>query len=139
MLVTFVNSVENDHQMTSILDFAFQQEQDESCFKLTWSQRMLGFAGTAIIGLFSGILSLIAIGLLRIRKFAILFAICNMMVLSSTGFLIGFQKQIKSLFEQKRYIATIGMAIGITITMLSAFMWKKLVLVVIGFIIEFLS
>lgn len=126
--------------MSALLDYVLEgsQENDDLC-GLTRVQRFMGFLATALIGMFAGILSIVAIALLRIRKFGILFAICNMCVLSSTGFLIGFKRQLQLLFEQKRYIASIGMFVGMCTTMLFAFKWKMLIGVIVGIIIEFLS
>ena len=121
--------------MSSILD----AEEETNCLDLTFTQRMMGFVGTAVIGVFSGILSIFAIGLLRIRKFSILFAIFNLMLISSTGFLIGFKRQFNSLFSKKRIYATIGMFIGMVITMTFALKWRSLVGVIIGFLIEGIS
>jgi hypothetical protein len=97
--------------MTGLLDMAYRSD-DKECFGLTFIQRMIGFAVTTLIGMFSTFLSIVAISLLRIRKFSLLFAICNLMILSSTGFLIGFKRQFKSLCEQKQWIASIGMTIA---------------------------
>jgi hypothetical protein len=124
--------------MESLLDIGVQEGNGEG-FELTFLQRMLGFGATAIIGLFSGALSLIAMALLRIRKFTILFAICNCMILSSTGFLIGFKKQLRSLCERKRWIGSIGMLGGILITFFFAFTKKSLLGVTVGFVIDFTS
>ena len=125
--------------MSALLEFTLDGEDNDNSCGLTATQRLIGFFVTAFLGMFSGFLSLIAIGLLRIRKFGILFAICNMMVIASTGMLVGFKKQMRSLFEQKRYVATIGMCVGMTITMFFAFRWKKLIGVLLGIIIEFVS
>ena len=64
--------------MSALLDYVLEgnQENDDLC-GLTRVQRFIGFAATAVIGMFAGVLSIIAIALLRIRKFGILFTICN--------------------------------------------------------------
>jgi hypothetical protein len=75
-----------DRTMSALIDVAMEGE-DTGCFELTFTQRMLGFAATALLGLFSGVLSLVAISLLRIRKFGVLFAIFNCNVSISCLFL----------------------------------------------------
>jgi hypothetical protein len=126
--------------MTSLLDFAYERdEEDQDWLELTFTQRVIGFATTALLGVFSGFLSILAISLFRLRKFGILFSIFNVMIILSTGFLIGFKKQFKSLFEAKRYFATAGMFLGLSITMVFAFKWKRLVGVIFGFCVEFVS
>jgi hypothetical protein len=124
--------------MAALLDMAYRNG-DQACFELSFTQRMIGFAVTTLIGLFSGFLAVIAIPLLRIRKFSLLFSICNLMILSSTGFLIGFKRQLKSLCERKRWIASIGMFAGMTITFLFALRWRKFLGVLLGVVVEFVS
>jgi hypothetical protein len=124
--------------MEGLLDVAMEGD-DVGCFELTFTQRMLGFGVTALLGIFSGLLSLVAITLLRVRKFGVLFAIFNCMILSSTGFLIGFKKQFQSLFERKRHLASLGMLLGISITFFFAFKKKLLIGVIVGFLIDFIS
>jgi hypothetical protein len=114
-------------------------EPEDDCFQFTLTQRVLGFATTALIGGFASFLSLIAISVLRVRKFGLLFAIFNLTVILSTGFLVGFRKQLKSLTEKKRAPAALGMLIGLSITIFFAFKWKKLIGVVLGFSIAFRS
>ena len=126
--------------MSALLDYVLEgnQENDDLC-GLTRVQRFIGFAATAVIGMFAGVLSIIAIALLRIRKFGILFTICNICVLSSTGFVVGFKRQLQLLFEQKRYVASIGMFVGMSTTLMFAFKWKRLIGVVLGIVVEFVS
>ena len=121
--------------MSLLLD----SEEETNCLELTFTQRIMGFAGTAVIGLFSGILSIFAIGLLRIRKFSILFTVFNLMLISSTGFLIGFKRQFNSLFSKKRIFATIGMFAGMLITIIFALKFRSLFGAIIGFLIEGVS
>jgi hypothetical protein len=126
--------------MSGLLDYVFTpEEQEDDCFQLSLTQRVIGFASAALIGAFAGFLSLIAISVLRLRKFGLLFGIFNVMVILSTGFLIGFKKQLKSLTERNRIKAAIGMALGLCIAILFAFKWKRLIGVVLGFCIEFMS
>lgn len=125
--------------MSALLDMTGYENEDGECLDLTFTQRLMGFAATSIIGIFSGILSIIAISLIRIRKFSLLFAIFNLMTLSSTGFLFGFKKQLRSMFEAKRIYAAIGMIFGMFTTFMFAMKWKKLIGVIIGFLIEVVS
>lgn len=125
--------------MLNLFESSNYESEDGDCFQLTLSQRILGFIGCALIGMFSGVLSIFAIALLRIRKFSLLFAIFNLMVLSSTGFLIGFKKQFRSLTDRKRILACIGMFSGMILTFISAFRWKILIGVILGFSIEVVS
>lgn len=125
--------------MSALLDMSGYESEEGECLDLTFTQRLMGFGATAIIGIFSGVLSLIAISLLRIRKFSLLFAIFNLMTLSSTGFLFGFKKQLRSMFEAKRIYAAIGMLFGMITTFLFAMKYKKLIGVIIGFLIEVVS
>lgn len=121
----------------SLLD-DFEQDEGE-WFELTLTQRLLGCVGTSVIGIFSGVLSLIAIGLLRIRKFSILFAIFNLMIISSTGFIVGFKNQLRFLMEKKRIYATFGMLFGFLITIVFALKLRKLSGAIIGVVVEGIS
>jgi hypothetical protein len=91
-----------------------------------------------MIGVFSVILSLIALALLRIRTFTILFAMCNCMIRASTVFFIGFQTPLVLLFERKRWIGSICMLGGSDYTFLRIHE-KSLIGVIMGFVIDFTS
>jgi len=124
--------------VTGLLDLTMD-EDDGGCFELTTTQKIIAFAVCAFFALFSGVFAVISISLLRIRKFSLLFCIMNIMIFSSIGFLVGFKKQIKSLFQKKRALASVAMIAGIVITMIFSFKWRSLIGVIVGFLIEFVS
>lgn len=115
------------------------ESEGSDCFNLSWMERMIGAAVCGFFSFFAGTVSIMAIALLRIRKFALLFAIMNIMLFLSLGFLIGFKKLLSSLTTKERRIAAITMFLGMFITMFFAFGKTRLIGVILGFIIEFIS
>ena len=124
--------------VTGLINLTSEQES-EKCCGLSWTERLIAFACCSFFALFAGIVSIAAISLLRIRKFALLFTIMNIMLFSALSFLVGIKKQLSSLFVPKRLISSILMIIGIILTLFFAFVYKTLIGVIIGFLIEFVS
>ena len=124
--------------VTGLINLTSEQES-EKCCGLGWTERIIAFACCSFFALFAGIVSIAAISLLRIRKFAVLFMIMNIMLIAALNFLVGIKKQLSSLLQPKRLISSSGMFIGIILTIIFAFVKKTLIGVIIGFVIEFVS
>ena len=61
------------------------------------------------------------------------------MIISSTGFIVGFKNQLRSLMEKKRIYATFGMLFGFLITIVFALKLRKLSGAIIGVVVEGIS
>ncbi|CAG8496646.1 6149_t:CDS:2 [Ambispora leptoticha] len=96
-------------------DFSDQGTMDETspfdCFKLTRTQRFV-----------ISFLSTLALSTGNITGFAILYTIGNVVSLVSTGFLVGFGKQIKTMFAPVRRIASAVFLAAMLTTLLVAFL-----------------
>ena len=109
--------------------------KDSACPSFTVKQRIYGFLTCFIIGCVLSFLSIGGIfgGLLNPKKFGMLYSLGNLCSLGSTLFLIGPMRQLKRMFKNTRYLATLlflGSLIG---TIVFCFfyekkIWQKLVL-----------
>ncbi|EAY15604.1 hypothetical protein TVAG_208830 [Trichomonas vaginalis G3] len=124
--------------MGGLVDLISEPEEKD-CLNLSWKERIVASIVCGFFSFFAGTMSIFAIALLRIRKFAILFAIMNLMLFLSLGFIITFKKLFSSLFQKDRKYAAIGLFVGMFITMFFAFGKVRLIGVIIGFVLEFVS
>lgn len=123
--------------MTGLLPL--QDTEDDSCLHLSKTESIIASVACGAFAFLSGLFSIIAISLLRVRKFSILFSVMNIMIFVSLGFLIGFKKVLGSLFQKKRALATGIMIIGMLITLFFALFYRFFIGVILGIIIEFLA
>ena len=83
--------------------------KDSMCPSLTVKQRIYGFIGCFAFGLLLSILSIGGIfgAFMDPLKFSLTYSLGNLCSLGSTFFLIGPERQLKRMFKQTRYIASI--------------------------------
>ena len=84
--------------------------KDSACPSLPVKYRIIGFISCLVIGFAISILSsflLMFSAVFKPYKFAILFTFGNLNSLASSFFLVGPCRQLKSMFDKKRIIATI--------------------------------
>ena len=95
--------------------------KDSACPSLPVKYRIIGFISCLVIGfaisLLSSFLLMFSIAF-QPYKFAILFTFGNLNSLASSFFLIGPCRQIKSMFDKKRIIATILCLFSIVFTLI---------------------
>lgn len=115
-MVGLVNESEAQ-QPTPPEDPTWMDELNQSC-NLTYKQRIQGFVACLSLGLLCTLLSMLV--LLHPVKFAVTYSVGNIMALGSTGFLIGFSRQLKMMFDPIRIGAAVVFAISIVLTLVAA-------------------
>ncbi|EAY00381.1 pRGR, putative [Trichomonas vaginalis G3] len=113
--------------------------QNDGCFTLTYTERLIGFGITGLCGLVAGILSIVAVFILNMRKFVVLFTLSSILYLVSLCLLIGFKRICGSFTDPKRIYSAVGLLAGTLITLYFGFVKKWIILSLVGFVIEFLS
>jgi len=113
---------------------------NEAC-TLTLQQRAIGFCICIALGLLLSLLSTIFIFsvILHPARFAFIYTSGNVVMLMSTGFLIGPCRQIKSMFACTRFVATLIFLGAMAFTLVAAFKWKVGLLCLLGVIIQFFA
>ncbi len=121
--------------------FAQENEMDSMCggFQLTRMQRMYAFGFCFGIGFVFSILGTILLFSGQLGAFGVLYTLGNILSLISTGFLIGFVKQFKKMFDETRRIASGVFFVTIILTLVSAFMLKVGILTLIFCVIQYLA
>mmetsp|Transcript_1422 Transcript_1422/g.2028 ORF Transcript_1422/g.2028 Transcript_1422/m.2028 type:complete len:211 (-) Transcript_1422:202-834(-) len=85
--------------------------QVDAFFEMSYMQRMAGFimtliAGLVMMGLASMYLPMVLIGMPQ--KFAFTYAISNLLLLTSSCFMVGPKKQIENMMQSHRAFAAVG-------------------------------
>ena len=115
------------------------QPDDTGCLHLSYSERIIGFGITAVCAIFAGILSIISLLILNLRKFSVLFTVSTILFFVSLSLLVGFKKILKSCADKKRLIAS-GCLIGGTLfTLFFGAIKRSIILAILGFIVEIVS
>lgn len=128
-------------KMAEVLTAAVEMTapQDDGCFSLTYTERLIGFGITGVCGLVAGILSVVAVFILNMRKFVVLFTLSSILYLISLCLLIGFKRICSSFTDPKRIYSALGMLGGTIITLYFGLFKKWIILSIVGFLIEFVS
>eukprot|EP00056_Hartaetosiga_gracilis_P016066 m.3705 g.3705 ORF g.3705 m.3705 type:complete len:177 (-) comp3711_c0_seq1:740-1270(-) len=119
-----------------------RQELDDCCgsyFKLTYKQRLYGFVYCFALGCIFGILGSALVALGKLTAFAVCYSIGTILSLLSSLFLWGPCHQMKNMFKETRWIATIVMLASIVLTIVSAVVWNSVALCLIFAAIQFLA
>ncbi|CAM9699549.1 unnamed protein product [Phaeothamnion confervicola] len=117
----------------------FQDEMCDMCPKLTYQQRVIGFAVCCVVGYFLsllGVLLLIGGGPAAIRNFAVLYVFGNVIALCGTGFLIGPARQCKKMFHPTRRIAAVIYLSMLLIVFIAAIAGAPVIVVLLLLIIQ---
>ncbi|GFZ48766.1 hypothetical protein JCM24511_06515 [Saitozyma sp. JCM 24511] len=105
---------------------------------LTRTQRLGGFAACYVGGLAISLLGAILLFLGATGAFATLFAVGAILSLIGTGFLVGFKKQLQTMFKPVRVVATVLLFASIIMTFVSAFVLPA-ILCIIFVIVQYLA
>lgn len=135
--------------MNSVKKFFGEEEHNPTLYEqfnnhlpsLSIKQRIIGFSICLSIAILIIIFSFMGIGFLFLSPgiFAVFYTIGNILLLLSTGFLMGFLKQIKNMFEIKRILSTIIFILAMIMTFVSVFAIKSSILAFLFVIIQFLA
>lgn len=112
---------------------------DDSCFSLTYGERIIGFGICAGCALLSGILSIVSLFILNLRKFSVLFTVSTILFMISLSLLIGCKRICSVCTDKNRLICSGVMILGITMTLFFGVYKRVMILSIAGFIVEFLS
>lgn len=110
--------------------------------KLTLKQRVIGFAICYSVGLLIDLCSFGALFSIlsgHPERFAVAYSLGNLIALVGTGFLVGFCKQLKSMFDKTRALTTVVFLAAMAMTFVSALVLKKPILVLVFILIQFLA
>ncbi|CAG9319019.1 unnamed protein product [Blepharisma stoltei] len=125
--------------MASYFGLRKQEEDDQLCPSLTLQQRIIGFGICAAVGFLLGILAWMTLFKVIAGKpysFAICFSLANVVSIAGSGFLVGFKRQIKSMFDKKRWITTTIYLGALVMTLICALVFKNAALTLIFLIVE---
>ncbi|KAL4488939.1 hypothetical protein ABPG72_005726 [Tetrahymena utriculariae] len=112
--------------------------QNDSCFpQLSLKERLLGFGMCFILGTLISFLSFLPGKSLYAT--ATLYSIGNVISITGTAFLVGFQRQLKNMKDKTRLVTTLVFLSSLTMTFVSVFVFKMKILVLIFVVIQFLS
>lgn len=130
-----VNGEESQDEETKYL------EELKQCCKLSYRERLYGFATCFVVGFCLTMLSSFYIWDISTHpeRFAITYTLGNIVGLAGTGFLIGPVRQIKGMFKETRVIATCVFLAAMGATLYFALGPKKAGLVLICIIVQFLA
>jgi hypothetical protein len=104
------------------------EEPAEACPTLSWPQRLIGFAGFSLFGLFLMIMSWLQWPDLLVNpsRWAFTYTLGNVCTLGSTMFLVGPTTQWKKMFEQHRFQASAVYLCSLLATIVACVWLKKL-------------
>mmetsp|Transcript_33991 Transcript_33991/g.109111 ORF Transcript_33991/g.109111 Transcript_33991/m.109111 type:complete len:180 (+) Transcript_33991:329-868(+) len=108
-----------------------QQIEDECCDfcpKLTYKQRLIGFAvcfGVGMLLEFGSFLRIIELIQGKPGPFAIMYSVGNIVAICGSFFLAGPKKQVKNMFAKTRVVATVVYLSSIVLTLFVA-LYKKI-------------
>eukprot|EP00038_Savillea_parva_P003825 m.130767 g.130767 ORF g.130767 m.130767 type:complete len:186 (-) comp11291_c1_seq1:313-870(-) len=115
-------------------------ETCKSCMpKMTRTERLYAVCWCFVIGLGCQVLGLAMLGMHNIKGFAIAYSCGTTASLTSSLFLFGPAYQLRNMFKETRIFATLVMLSAIALTIVSAIVWKNVLLCIIFVCIQFLA
>lgn len=100
--------VEGGSDMMSMAREASGMQENKSCFPtMSYEKRFQGFVALFVMGWILSIVGVVAISFGNITGFVILYTFGNVIALCSTFFLMGPWRQLKSMCDRVRIIATL--------------------------------
>lgn len=113
----------------------------EEAMSLSYKKRLIGFGITMVTGIFFTALSTVLLPLIVIKphKFAVAYSLGNLLMMSSTVFLVGPKKQCQNMWTGHRAMAS-GAYFGSMVGTIYAALFLRMYLLVLIFIcIQFVS
>jgi Got1/Sft2-like family len=126
-------------------DYFFSKDKDsleEFCPSLTLKQKLIGFGICIVIGIVLEIIAWLSFHKLvegDPKIFAVCFSLGILVTLLGSAFLVGFAKQVKTMFKKKRVITTCVVVVSFIMTLVSALIIQSSPLTLLFMIIELLS
>ncbi|RHZ68366.1 hypothetical protein Glove_295g39 [Diversispora epigaea] len=122
-----------------LIDSSDQETTDNSSIfdELSRTQRLYAFAICFVLGFFLSVLSTVKLTFGNLKGFAILYTVGNILSFVSTGFIVGFKKQLKSMFAPVRWVASLIVIGAMIATLVVAFVLKSGILSLIMCLIQF--
>lgn len=118
-----------------------KDDEDGGCLpELSFKERVTAFAVCFGLGMIIDMLSLgSAFGLItgNNTRFALTYTLGNILSLAGTTFLFGFKRQLKSVFDKKRRIASSIFLASMVMTLVSALVLHKPFLTLIFVVVQF--
>ena len=99
--------------------------KDSCCPSLSWYERLLGFLICFVLGclfLFYSFFQIVKALTGKYEKFAIVFSLGNILIISSICFIVGYQRQKKIMFNKTRIITSIVFLSSMIVVLLLIFL-----------------
>jgi hypothetical protein len=125
--------------MASIEIPGFEDESSSLCPTLTMFQRAVGFGIMLAISVVLGVVSWIAVFNQDWTLFGIMFTLSSLCAIGSSLFLAGPMAQIKKMFDESRWIATVIYLLSMVLTLVVALVVKSGPLVICCCIVQYLA
>ncbi|CAB3983936.1 vesicle transport SFT2A-like [Paramuricea clavata] len=106
---------------------------------LSWSTRIKGFIICFVVGVGLTLLGIVMLFQNNYKLFAVFYTFGNLTALASSFFLTGPLKQLKNMFKEKRFIATIVMLVCLVLTLCAALWWKNNGLAILFAILQYFA
>ncbi|CAG9334955.1 unnamed protein product [Blepharisma stoltei] len=126
--------------------FSFDQEsrdssfEDEGCIPaLSFKERMIGFLTCFGLSIFIDVISIGSMfGILtgNPTRFALSYTMSNILALIGSGFLLGFKKQMKSAFDEKRRWTSAIFFVSMIMTLVSVLYFQIGLMILVFIIIQ---
>mmetsp|Transcript_25780 Transcript_25780/g.50788 ORF Transcript_25780/g.50788 Transcript_25780/m.50788 type:complete len:176 (-) Transcript_25780:241-768(-) len=117
-------------------------EQDNECdCGLSYSQRIMGFIFCFALGCCASVLATMNVPLIMIapKKFALPYTFGNLLSFASTSFLVGPMRQVRTMFDPVRKVASILYLLSIGGTLFFAMYWQWYLGTMVAVSVQFLS
>jgi hypothetical protein len=92
---------------------------DTGLFHLSYSERLMGFGICAGCAILVGVLSIISLFVINLRKFAVLLIVATILFVVGLGLLLGFSRLVRRCKDGRRVLSSVSLPGGILITLLA--------------------
>ena len=99
--------------------------KDSCCPSLSWYERLLGFLVCFVLGclfLFYSFFQIVKALTGKYEKFAIVFSLGNILIISSICFIVGYKRQKKIMFNKTRIVTSIVFLSSMIVVLLLIFL-----------------
>eukprot|EP00727_Mastigamoeba_balamuthi_P000855 m51a1_g10767 hypothetical protein (167) ;mRNA; f:31837-32715 len=113
-------------------------EQVDSLTSLSFKKRLIGFGISLGLGALFFVLAVATVGLILLKPgiFALFYTLGNVCLLASTFFIVGPLKQLKSMLQPTRLVASVVFVLALALTLFSAIYLRSWPLVLLSIIVQ---